>query len=498
MLNHGKAVYTTMILAVAALIVGFLSSGPAVNRDRLGGDYTLAGGEMLAANPAFALTGENAIIADIAEQSIESVVNIYSTRTIETRSESGQFPLNDDFFRRFFGPAPEVPQEREARGQGSGVIIDRNGTILTNNHVVQDATELKVTLFNEEEYDAEIVGTDPKSDLAVIRLKGDHNDLTPLELGDSDDIRLGEIVLAIGNPFGLSHTVTMGIVSAKARGNMGIVDYENFIQTDAAINPGNSGGALVNLEGELVGVNTAILSNTRGYQGVGFAIPANMAEVIKDKLIEDGEIIRGYLGVGIQRIDSGLADALDVSTRSGVLVTEVHDGTPAEKAGIEKGDIITAVNGEKISSPNQLRNEIAILGEDATVDLTVNRNGREIVVEAELTALPSPRQLAGPAGKGSADPEKTEDVAVAPLNDTARTRFRIPESIENGVVITGVKRNGPAHNAGLMPGDVVREAGNTTVETVDDFTNAYRNASGTVLLRVYRKGGHIFIAVEKQ
>ncbi|MBN1292263.1 MAG: DegQ family serine endoprotease [Candidatus Latescibacteria bacterium] len=449
---------------------------------------------------AIAQKGVNVSISDVAEKSVKSVVNISSKKVIKSPYGGQNSPyFNDPFFKRFFGPnfRFDEPSEQRQQSLGSGVIVSKDGIILTNNHVIQDAEEIKVVLHDEREFEAEILGTDPESDLAVVKLKGDVKDLQPLTFGNSDVLRLGEYVLAIGNPFGLSHTVTMGIVSAKGRNHVGLVDYEDFIQTDAAINPGNSGGALINLQGELVGINTAIASQSGGYQGVGFAIPSNMAKTVMDNLIDHGKIVRGWLGVGIQEITQDIADAMNLSSRKGILVSDVFEDGPAEKAGLKSGDIITRVENEEIDSVDQLRNKIAFIGPDTKVTVTILRDGKEKDISVKLAERTDEVRQAALTRQKSENSDSLDGLTVSQLNDTIKNQFKIPEEIDYGVVILQVESGSKASQAGLMPGDVIREINNKTIDSIDLFRNEYKNSKKAVLLYVYRNGGHFFKGLSK-
>jgi len=288
----------------------------------------------------------NLSFAPVIKQVGPSVVNIYTNKT--TRADQGMAPfLDDPFLRRFFGgPFESIPRERKEQALGSGVIVSTDGYILTNNHVVEGADEIKVALNdNKTTYDAKLVGTDPQTDIAVIKVNA--KDLPAITLTDSDNVQVGDVVLAIGNPFGIGQTVTMGIVSAKGRGGMGIVDYEDFIQTDASINPGNSGGALVDATGRLIGINQSIISRSGGNQGVGFSVPVNLAKYVMERLVADGKVTRGYLGVMIQPVTDDLAKAFELKDNSGALVGDVTEDSPAEEAGLKEGDVITEFNGKK-------------------------------------------------------------------------------------------------------------------------------------------------------
>ena len=324
-------------------------------------------------------------IPDVAERVVDSVVNISTTHVVQTGPA-----YFDPFFSDPFSPGYGDPGDRKAMSKGSGVIVTGSGRILTNAHVVKDADDIKVTLHDGNDYDAKVIGVDPKADLAVIQLKGNFPTLKPLAFGDSAQLRLGDVVLAIGDPFGVGKSVTMGIVSAKGRGGMGIEEYEDFIQTDAAINPGNSGGALVNLKGELVGINTAIASKSGGYAGIGFAIPTNMARPIMDMLIKDGKVSRGYLGVNIRTITPALAKDNKLPTQHGAGFAALDPKGPAAKAGLKRGDIVVALNGTEIKTADVLRNSIAMIKPGTTVDLSViHKDGSKASMKVKLGELPA-------------------------------------------------------------------------------------------------------------
>ncbi|HSK01155.1 MAG TPA: trypsin-like peptidase domain-containing protein [Kofleriaceae bacterium] len=340
-------------------------------------------------SPAYAAPSvmTDASIPDIAERVVDSVVNISTSKAVR-----GGPAETDPFFTDPDSPAFGTrPSQRRLSSMGSGVIVTSGGRILTNAHVVQGADDIKVTVQDGTDYEATIVGIDPKADIAVLQLKGKVPPMKPLAFGDSSQLRLGEVVLAIGNPFGVGKSVTMGIVSAKGRGNMGIEEYEDFIQTDAAINQGNSGGALVNLKGQLVGINTAIASRSGGYQGIGFAIPSNMARPIMDMLVKDGKVVRGFLGVNIQTVTSALAREHNLGATRGAVVADVQPNSPAAKAGLVTGDVIVSLNGSEIRSGDVLRNTIALIKPGTTVDLEVVGRGapaKKKLVKARLGELP--------------------------------------------------------------------------------------------------------------
>jgi serine protease Do len=439
--------------------------------------------------------GGTTTIADVAERVMPSVVSVTSSKT----SRMPELPEGHPF-RFFFGPGgpgmgPGGGREQREQGLGSGVVV-APGVIVTNNHVVEDATEIRVKSHDNRDYDVELVGADPKSDVAVLRVKGDASALRPLAMGDSSKLRPGEVVLAVGNPFGVGQTVTMGIVSAKGRSDLGIIDYEDFIQTDAAINPGNSGGALVSMAGELIGINTAILSRSGGYQGIGFAIPTEMARPIVDSLLSKGRVSRGWLGVGIQDIDQDLAAAMSLKSSQGVLVSDVGNGTPAAKAGLKRGDIVQEVNGRPVDSTGKLRNVIAAAGAESTVKLTVLRGDKRVTLDVALGEMPE--DAASPGTQGSSPgkaPATLSGLALEPLTPQTRERFRVDPALRSGVVITRVERGTAAARAGLRPGDTLIEVNRKPVTTPEQVRAAWGANAGKVLLLVAREGRTQFVVV---
>ena len=443
---------------------------------------------------AHAATG-NALrsVADVAERSLTSVVNISTTRSRNVRSPYMKHPLFREFFRRF---GPGGPQPRRAHSLGSGVIVSQDGVVITNNHVVKDASKIRVTLSDKREFAARVVGTDPKSDLAVLKLAG-ASKLHPIKLGDSDKMRLGDVVLAIGNPFGVGQTVTMGIVSAKVRANVGIVDYEDFIQTDAAINPGNSGGAMINLRGELVGINTAILSRTGGYQGIGFAIPSNMVKPIMNSLLKRGRVVRGWLGVVIQDVTPELARALRLPTRKGVLISDVDPAGPARKAGFRRGDLVVRLDGKRVDSTGRLRNLVAAAGAGARVKVQLYRGKRLRTIQDKLAELPdNPRARAQRPGSGSG-PTRKLGMDVGPITDMARKKYNIPSRVKHGVVVNRVIPSSVAAMAGIRTGDVILAANRAKITSVRRFHNILRAARGQLLLLVYRQGSTLYMILRQ-
>jgi serine protease Do len=437
-------------------------------------------------NPALAQAG-TASIADVTERALPSVVNISLTKVGRAQARS-PFPF-------FNGP----PQDRVEQGMGSGVIVSADGTILTNNHVVAEATEIKVTTYDRREFTAKVLGTDPKSDLAVIRIQGEATGLKPIGFGDSSRLRLGDVVLAIGNPFGVGQTVTMGIVSAKGRADLGIVDYEDFIQTDAAINPGNSGGALVNMEGELVGINTAILSRSGGSAGIGFAIPTNMAQPIMESLKKDGRVVRGWLGVGIQEVDAELASALKLPVASGVVLSDVRPGTPAAGAGLRRGDVVVKLDGRPVTSAGQFRNSVAATGARRKVLLDIYREGKPQTLGVELGEMPNDVQAGAVPSVGPASPGASvlDGITLESITPEHRRAFDIGADVAQGMVVTGVDPRSAASRAGLRPGDVLVEVNRSPVTTPKQLQDAYAKAKGNVLLLVNRRGSTVFLVIRR-
>jgi serine protease Do len=441
------------------------------------------------AKPAFAQAGKakEVNLSDIAERAVKSVVNISSSRVVRRRHGLSPYHGNP-FFDQFFG---RRPQERRARSLGSGVIVSRDGVVLTNNHVVEKAEEIRVTLSDGTTLSAKTVGTDPKSDLAVLKLTGELGKLQPLRLGDSAKLRLGEVVLAIGNPFGVGQTVTMGIVSALGRASVGIVDYEDFIQTDAAINPGNSGGALVNMRGELVGINTAILSRSGGYQGIGFAIPTAMARPIMESLLKRGKVVRGWLGVEIQGLTEEIAKALGIPGVKGVLVADVQPDSPADKGGIKRGDVITEINGKPTRSVARLRNSVAAAGSGTKVKLKLLREGKARTVDITLGVLPGDQVARLDSSQGVLG-----GLTVEPLTDATKRRLGLPRRL-TGVLVTEVRSGSAADGAGLRKGDVLMQINRQAIKDAYQFSTIYKNAKDRVLLLVYRDGATMYLLLEK-
>jgi serine protease Do len=444
------------------------------------------------------------VFADVAEKTIPAVVSIYSERNI---ANPGPGTPYDDFmdkgpFEYFFGEPNSreqaIPRQRKETGLGSGVIISAEGYILTNNHVIEGADVIKVQLMDEAEYSATVVGTDKPSDMAVIKIKVEGHKLTTLPLGNSDKLRIGEWVLAVGNPYGLSHTVTTGIISAKGRKNTGITSYENFIQTDAAINPGNSGGALLNLSGELIGINTAIFSRSGGYQGIGFAIPINMAKKITQDLIRDGEVTRGWLGVSIQPLETQGAGHNESDTRKdgkvqhGALVTGIVPGSPAEKTGIKPGDIITKIGDLEIKDANDLLNRIAMLVPNEWVEVWVIRDDMTLSFKTRIAKRDEKRVTGYRADEDI--PPPMVGLQVAPLTQELKERFDLDPTLNSGVVVIAVETGSRAMAAKVKTGDVILEINRVTIKNLAAYRSGMLQATkgNKILLRILRKNLSFF------
>lgn len=440
--------------------------------------------------------------AAIVQRVAPSVVTVFTSK--KGSQDGPEAPqLADPSLRDLFGEQLPREGDREAHGLGSGVIVSSEGEILTANHVIAGADEILVSLGMESRrYVARKIGTDPGTDIALLKIEG--QGFPAVHFANSDQAKAGDRVLAVGNPFGLRQTVTSGIISAVGRGGMGIIDYENFIQTDAAINMGNSGGALVNLEGELVGINSAILSRSGGNQGIGFAIPANLARAVMQSLSENGRVIRGYLGTLLQPLTPDLAEALEIKGEFGALVREVSRRSPAEKAGVKSGDVIVSVNGKKIGEPRELRLLIGSMPPGAEVELELFRDGKSQRVEFPLAELPS-GQDAAEAGDAQSDKLQLATtkafggVVVADVNEELRQNLNLPREVD-GAVIVGLDATSAAVEAGLRQGDVIQELNKHPVRGAKDLaalTQALKRGN-KALLRVWSEGKCGYVALAQQ
>ncbi len=458
----------------------------------------LAGGY----RPSYAQSEEDLALLNSSAKAFSSVVKKAGPAVVHVGVEKtgknagmGQLPsdlFSDPLFERFFGPQfkhPRMPKQDKRsfkqQAAGSGFIISSDGYILTNNHVVEDTDKITVRLADEREFTAKVIGTDPQSDVAIIKIDG--TNLPVLPLGNSDALEVGEWVIAIGSPFELNQTVTVGVVSAKGRNRMGITDYENFIQTDAAINPGNSGGPLLNIHGEAVGMNTAIFSRSGGYMGIGFAIPINMAKSIEQQLRTSGKVTRGWLGVVIQDVNEELAKSFGGNKSGGALVSEVSDGSPAKKSGLLQGDIITAINGAAIIDVADLRNKIAMIPPNTDMTLRILREGKE--KDLVVTVGEQPADMASIAKKMTGTTLNELGLSLQDL--TAEVAEQFGYSKDQGVLISDVEADSPAAQLGLQAGQLVEEVNRTRVHNLKELQLALKKSDNPkqILLRV-RSGDH--------
>ncbi len=427
--------------------------------------------------------------SEIASAISPAVVNISTTKVV--KRDTG--PLYDDPLFDLFNPFRNfrMPKKWKEQSLGSGVIVSTDGYIITNNHVVEQADEIRVTLVDKRSFKAKIIGADTKTDIAVVKIDADN--LRAAQWGDSDSLQVGEFVLAIGNPYGLSHTVTMGIISAVGRANVGIADYEDFIQTDAAINPGNSGGPLVNIRGELIGINTAIFSRSGGYQGIGFAVPSNMARLVMNQLVQKGKVTRGWLGVTIQELTPELSQKFGLRNEKGALVGDVAKGSPAEKAGLKRGDIILEYNGKKITDVGTLRNMVAQSKVGSEVPLTISRGGKEYGMKVLIMELPRDVSEAAPGStQEDSDLEGLSGITVMDLSREIARQLGLNKD-ERGVVIVRVETGSSAEEAGIRKGDVIQEVDRKKIEGLNDYTKAIAGVqSGDPVLLFVNRGGRKF------
>jgi serine protease Do len=486
--------------AVLALAVA-MAAGATAGVLAYAGQIPGAGSVRVAFAPATEAGGSGVSFASgfapIVEPLLPAVVNVSSSKTVRTQGSPASPFFDDPFFRQFFGDQfgrQQAPREQREHSLGSGVIVSADGYILTNNHVVDGASEIKVALQDRREFQAKLIGRDAKTDIAVLKIQA--SGLNSLVFGDSSKTRIGEFVIAIGDPFGIGETVTMGIVSAKGRGNLDIEDYEDFIQTDAAINPGNSGGALINVQGDLIGINTAIISGgSGGNQGVGFAIPINMAKGVMQQIIEHGKVVRGYLGLLIQPVTPALAKAFGLSGTQGALVGSVVPDGPAARAGIAQGDVILAINGKPVNDSQELRLTVAQMAPGTEIKLKLVRGGGENEVAVKLGELPEK----APAATGGAGESGTlTGVQVEALTPQVAHQLGVDPGTR-GVVVSAVADSSPAADVGLRRGDVIEEVDRKPVASVTDFERASRVArKGSVLLLINRRGNTSYVVVEPQ
>ncbi len=461
--------------------------------------------QSLAAAPAVLKQLDDAFV-QVAEKVKPAVVNISSSKKETVRSSEGAPDLEPFFkngpFKDFFGQqepfkkfkkGPGGGREVHPQGMGSGVIISADGLILTNAHVVKDADEIKVTISDKRSFNATVKGIDVESDIAVVKI--DAKDLPIAHLGDSDKLQVGEIVFAIGNPFGLNRTVTSGIVSATGRTNVGIIDYEDFIQTDAAINPGNSGGPLVNIDGDVIGLNTAIATRSGGYQGIGFAIPSNSAKLIMDDLVQHGKVKRGLLGVNIQDMNESLAKSFGRGDAEGALVSQVIEGSPAEKAGIKAGDIILKYNNEVVKGAANLKNIVGREKPGSSATLTIYRDKKTMQIPVKI-AERTDKTVASKTGSGSSTAETSNDLGIEIEKTPADVASKMDLKEGQGLLVKDISSDGVGARMGLRSGDVILEVDGATVSDVASFNKAVSEAkkNKVIRLKVQRGKAKIFLA----
>ncbi len=444
----------------------------------------------VASTPAVATESVRYALSDVAEQSLPSVVTVLSTRNL--LSGGGNSGWSHPFFR-----SPK--RGFKSQGLGSGVIVSANGLILTNNHVIEDADSLRVRLHDGREMAAEVVGSDPRTDIAVIRAEGEN--LTPAAIGDSDSLRIAEVVLCVGSPLSeeLGHTVTQGIVSAIGRSAVGLAEYEDFIQTDAAINPGNSGGPMLNLDGEVVGINTAIASRSGGNQGIGFAVPSNMAKRVMDQLVQNGSVVRGWLGVVIQDLNEELAEALKLKQSRGVLITDVAKGSPANEARLLAGDVVVKLQNTNLENVRELRTAVAQTPPGTSVSVTLLRDGKTLERTVKIGVFPGDQQTASKRKK----PKKEQTVGLerlgvrlSSLSAAKRESSGIGPS-GPGLEVTRIQEDSLAESAGLQEGDVLVELNRKPVRKPREVNQIIKSldSGATLLFRVKRGKGSLFLAV---
>lgn len=490
MIKRGKQFYRSALFITVGLIIGLVvashfgyQSAPYAQKPEI------------SEQSVDLLTRTGRAMAEVTAVVKPAIVNISTTRTIKIAGGLDPF-LDDPFFRRFFGDnfgRQRQPKEHKSAGLGSGVIVSSDGYIITNYHVVKEADEIKVLLSDKREFKGKIIGSDPKTEISIVKIEA--TGLPYAVWGNSDLLQVGEVVLAVGNPYGLNQTVTMGIVSALGRANVGIADYEDFIQTDAAINPGNSGGALVNVRGELVGINTAIFSTSGGYQGIGFAIPSNMVKSVMDSLLKTGKVVRGWLGVSIQQITTELAKQFNLKDENGALVGDVVENSPAEKAGLKRGDVITEYDGKKIKEPYVLRNMVANTSPDEEHKLTVLRDGKALKLTVKIGELPADMQEPAVSVEYQ---NVMKGVSVQDVTLELAKKLSIPSRIK-GVIISDIDEESIA-NGILTQGDVIQEINRKKIAD----TKAYQEivskikAEEDVLLLIFRNESSFFITMSQK
>jgi serine protease Do len=486
------------LLLTVLMLTFFVPALPARALDLFGGDKNAP------APAASAMTLPS--FTEVAKAAGPAVVHIRVAKAVKGTDMQGlEEMFNNPFFERFFGPQfrpdqqPKRQKKSTQQAQGSGFIIDKEGHILTNSHVVENADSITVILSDKREFKAKTVGSDPQTDVALIKIDG-AGDLPVLPLGDSDKLEVGEWAIAIGNPFGLEQTVTVGVISAKGRNRVGINNYESFIQTDAAINPGNSGGPLLNIRGEAIGINSAIFSRSGGYMGIGFAIPINMAKGIEKQLAVSGKVTRGWLGVSIQDVDDKLAQSFNLPKAGGALLSDVQAGTPAAKAGLRQGDVIVKLNGTALTDSADLRNRVAMLVPGAKAQLTLIRDGKEQNFDVVIGKQPENfgKNDNAQGSEESGDVSGQYGLDLRELTPELAERFGYHEG--QGVIIGGVDDGSPADLAGLKPGQLIEEINRKPVKNVDEAVAAIKksNAQKRLLLKVRVGRGSQYVVLSAQ
>ncbi|OGW31234.1 MAG: hypothetical protein A2X59_00855 [Nitrospirae bacterium GWC2_42_7] len=482
-----------IVVGTVVLLVGFLLGGIAF--------YFL--GEMTGSHKGYMPFTPNVpkqiiqasrAFSEIASSVSPSVVNISTTKVVRRDSE----PFLDDPLFELFNPFRnfKMPKKWKEQSLGSGVVVSADGYIVTNNHVVEQADEIRVTLFDKRSFKAKLIGADSKTDVAIVKIDADN--LSAMNWGDSDKLQVGEFVLAIGNPYGLNHTVTMGIISAVGRANVGIADYEDFIQTDAAINPGNSGGPLVDIKGELIGINTAIFSRSGGYQGIGFAVPSNMARLVMDQLVQKGKITRGWLGVTIQELTPELSQKFGIRNSKGALVGDIATGSPAEKAGIKRGDIILEFNGKNVQDVGNLRNMVAQSKVGAEVPVLILRGKKEYALKVIIAELPKEiAELVPDSAPDESLEEGLSGLTVIELSKEIAKQLGLSRD-EKGVVVIRVDPGSAAEEAGIRKGDVIQEVDRMKVDRLNNYNRIVSGirSGDTVLLFINRGGKKFYVTIK--
>lgn len=443
------------------------------------------------ANPEHRLpNGKNEILSfhEVLKDSMNAVVNI-STKTIVHNNAAHNRLFNDPFFQQFFGGRGQHQQQAPTKRDnslGSGVIVSKDGYIVTNNHVIAEADEITVMINgSKKEYKAKIIGKDKDSDLAVIKIE--ENNLEAIELSTINEVKLGDVVFAIGNPFGVGQTVTQGIISALNKSHVGINKYENFIQTDASINPGNSGGALIDSRGALIGINSAILSQTGGNHGIGFTIPVDMVRNIVSKLIKDGKVSRGYMGVNISQITPSLENLYN--HKEGAIITDIQEDSPAQKAALQRGDLIYSVNGQKIKGPNDLQRIVTSFSPDESIKLSIERDKKTLVKELKLSDLHGSSSVMGKL-------TKVEGLRITDLSAKVRKNYHVPSSA-SGAFIEGVLEGSSADKSGFIAGDIIIQIENQSIENVNDAVKAFKRFEGDTKRVYVNREGFIILLVTK-